>query len=281
MTGSGAAPTLALVVITRNEEANIGRCLTSVSGLAEEMVVVDSGSTDGTPAIARAAGARVFTQEFLGYGRQKQLALEKAGCDWLLFLDADEWLDEEARGAIGAALGARPPETVTGYRLRRRTFYLGGWVKHAAWLNEPKLRLVRRGAARWKPDVVHESLELTSGCCRSLPGRILHSPYRDLAHQLQKIDRYTEIIAVRDQDTPAARILFGMILEPPLVFLQSWFLQLGFLDGLRGFLGASLQAFYFFLRYAKIWQRRRARVEEAREAREAKVSKAGPDAHGR
>ncbi len=275
MTGCEAAPTLALVVITRNEESNIGRCLASVSGLAAEMVVVDSGSTDRTREIAEAAGARVFTREFLGYGRQKQLALEKAGGDWLLFLDADEWLDDEARRAVGTALQSRPPEDVTGFRLRMRTFYLGAWVEHGAWRNERKLRLVRRGAARWKEDVVHESLELTSGRSRSIPGRILHHPYRDLGHQLQKIDRYTEIISVRDQDTPAPRVLFGMILEPPLVFLHRYFLQLGFLDGLRGFLGASLQAFYFFLRYAKIRQRRRDREEQAKTSRE------GPDAHGR
>lgn len=275
MTGSGAAPTLALVVITRDEEANLGRCLASVAGLAQQVVVVDSGSTDRTREIAETAGARVFTREFLGYGRQKQFAMEKAEGDWLLFLDADEWLDDEARRAIGTALQSRPQEDVTGFRLRMRTFYLGGWVEHGAWQNERKLRLVRRGAARWKEDVVHESLELTSGRSRSIPGRILHRPYRDLGHQLQKIDRYTEIISVRDQDTPAPRVLFGMVLEPPLVFLQRYFLQLGFLDGLRGFLGASLQAFYFFLRYAKIRQRRRDREEQVKTSREE------PDAEGR
>ncbi len=256
MTTTAAPPTLALVVITRNEEANIGRCLASVSGLAQEMIVVDAGSTDRTREIAEAAGAEFFTQEFLGYGRQKQLALEKAGCDWLLFLDADEWLDEEARNAIRATLRAGPPEDVTGFRLRMRTFYLGGWAEHGAFRTDPKLRLVQRGCARWKPDVVHESLELTRGRSRPVPGRILHFPYRDLSHHLQKIDRYTEIIAVRDQETPAPRVWFGMVVEPPLVFLHKYVLQLGFLDGLRGFLGAGFMAFYFFVRYAKIWQRR-------------------------
>lgn len=256
MTGTAAPPTLALVVITLNEEANIGRCLASVSGLADQLVVVDSGSTDRTREIAEAAGAVVWTQEFLGYGRQKQLAMEKADCDWLLFLDADEWLDDEARSAIAAVLRECPQADATGFRLRMRTFYLGGWAEHGAWWTEPKLRLVRRGAARWKPDVVHESLELTSGCCRLIPGRILHFPYRDLGHHLQKIDRYTEIISVRDQDTPSPRVWFGMTAEPPLVFLHKYVLQLGFLDGRRGFLGATLMAFYFFLRYARIWQRR-------------------------
>jgi hypothetical protein len=137
-----------------------------------------------------------------------------------------------------------------------RTFDLGGWAEHGAFRTDPKLRLVRRGSARWKPDVVHESLELTRGLSRLVPGRILHFPYRDLSHHLQKIDRYTEVIAVRDRDTPAARVWFGMTLEPPLVFLHKYVLQLGFLDGLRGFFGASLMAFYFFVRYAKTWQRR-------------------------
>ncbi|MFN7986458.1 MAG: glycosyltransferase family 2 protein [Thermoanaerobaculia bacterium] len=257
--GADSTSSLALVVITRDEEANIGRCLASVSGLARQIVVVDSGSTDRTREIAEAAGAEVFTQEFLGYGRQKQLALEKAGCDWLLSLDADEWLDEEARGAIRAALEARPPEDVAGFRLRMRTFYLGGWAEHSRWLCEPKLRLVRRGSARCRPDVVHESLELTSGRSPLLRGRILHAPYRDLGHQLEKIDRYTAAIAVRDQDTPWPRVWFGMTLEPPLVFLHKYVLQLGFLDGVRGFLGASLMAFYFFVRYARIWERRNGR----------------------
>lgn len=249
--------TLALVVITLNEETTIGRCLASVSGLAHQVVVVDSGSTDRTREIAEAAGAEVITRDFAGYGRQKQFAAEQAGCDWLLFLDADEWLDDEARDAIGAALRAGPPENVTGFTLRMRTSYLGRWADHSRWLTEPKLRLVRRGSARWKPDVVHESLELTRGRSRRIPGRILHVPYRDLAHELQKIDRYTDIIAVRDRDTPAPRVWLGMTVEPPLVFLHRFVFQLGFLDGLRGLLGASLVAFYFFLRYAKIWERRR------------------------
>jgi glycosyltransferase involved in cell wall biosynthesis len=253
---SEGSPTLALVVITLNEEPDIGRCLASVSGLAQQMVVVDSGSTDRTREVAAAAGAEVFPREFLGYGQQKQFALEKASCDWLLFLDADEWLDDGARSAIKAALAARPPGDLTGFRMRMRTFYLGRWVDHCRWLTEPKLRLVRRGCARWKPDVVHEALELTNGRARSISGRILHRPYRDLADQLEKIDRYTGIIALRDRETPAPRVWFGMIVEPPAVFLHKYVLQLGFRDGLRGFLGAGLMAFYFFMRYAKIWQLR-------------------------
>lgn len=265
MTGTEATPTLALVVIALNEEANIGRCLASVSGLAHQMVVVDSGSTDHTREIAEAAGAEVCIQKFLGYGPQKQFAMDRARCDWLLFLDADEWLDDEARNAIKAILQRPPSGAVTGFRLRMSTFYLGRWIKHAGWLREWKLRLVRRGCGRWKPDVVHEALELTSGRCESLPGKILHLPYRDLSDQLRTIDRYTEIISVRDRDTPLPRVWFGMVFEPPLVFLHKYFLQLGFLDGAQGFLGASLMAFYFFLRYARIRERRNGHEDPVRQ----------------
>ena len=251
-----AAPTLALVVITLDEEANIADCLASVAGLAGQLVVVDSGSTDRTRAIAEAAGAEVFTEEFLGYGRQKQLAAGKARCDWLLFLDADERLDDEARAAVRALLDSPPPEEVTGFRLRTRTSYLGAWVAHGPWQNETKMRLVRRGAAHWKPDVVHESLELTSGSGRLLPGRILHFPYRDIGHQLRKIDRYSAIIAARDAETRAPRVWLGMVLEPPFVFFQKYVLQLGVLDGWRGYLAAALTSLDFFLRWARVRERR-------------------------
>lgn len=256
MTGTEPSPTLALVVIAFNEEAKIRRCLDSVSGLARQMVVVDSGSSDRTREIAEAAGAEVYVQNFLGYGPQKQFAMEKARCDWVLFLDADEWLDDDARNAIAATLQTTPSAAVTGFRLRMSTWYLGRWMRHARWLREWKLRLVRRGSGRWKPDVVHEAIELTSGRCEPLPGRILHDPYRDLGDHLQTIDRYTGIISIRDRDTPLPRIWFGIVFEPPLVFLHKYFLQLGFLDGVQGFLGASLMAFYFFLRYARILERR-------------------------
>ncbi len=258
MTGTKAS-TLALVVIALNEEANIGRCLGSVSWLASQIVVVDSGSSDRTREIAEAAGAEVWTQEFLGYGPQKQFAMEKASCDWLLFLDADEWLDDDAKNAIRTALEKPPNADVTGFRFRMSTFYLGRWMKHAGWLREWKLRLVRRGSARWKPDVVHESLQLTLGRFEPLPGKILHVPYRDLSDQLRKIDRYTEIISERDRDTPLPRVWFGMLFEPPLVFLQKYVLQLGFLDGAPGFIGAGHTACDLFLRYPCIWQRRMGR----------------------
>lgn len=256
MTDLAPPATLTLVVITLNEEANIGRCLESVSGLARQMVVVDSGSSDRTKEIAEAAGAEVWTREFPGYGAQKQFALGKAYGDWVLCLDADEWLDDEARRSIACVLQSPSETHITGFRLRMSTFYLGRWCRYAGWLREWKLRLVRRGSAAWTNDVVHERLDVTEGRVAPLRGRILHQPYRDLGDQFRKIGRYTDIIAVRDRDTPLLRVWFGVTLEPPLVFLQKYVLQLGFLDGAQGFIGAGTMAFYFFLRYAKIWHQR-------------------------
>jgi len=247
---------VALVVITFNEESVLGRCLESASGIASRIIVVDSGSTDRTREIAGASGADVRERVFDGYGRQKQFALELADTDWALCLDADEWLDDEAQQAIRSALAQPPPPDVTGFRLQMRTRYLGRWMRHSRWLSRSKLRLVRRGAARWKDDVVHEGLELMSGRAGNLRGRILHEPYEDLGDELRKIDRYTALIADRDRHTPLVRVLLGMTIEPPLVFVHKYLLELGILDGLRGFIASCMTALYFFVRYARIWQRK-------------------------
>jgi glycosyltransferase involved in cell wall biosynthesis len=246
---------LSVVLITLNEEANLPRCLESVKGLADEVVVVDSGSSDATAAIALEAGCRLIQREFTGYGEQKQFALEQARGDWLLCLDADEWLDNRAHDAISSLLREPPPEPVCGFRLCRQFRYLGRWLRFGPWAGERKLRLVRRGCARWSKHSVHESMYLVQGRCGDLSGRLLHEPYRDLSHQLGKIDRYTELIAERDASMSGYRVWFGMLLEPPLVFLYAYLLRLGVLDGRPGFIAAATHAFYFFLRYAKIRQR--------------------------
>lgn len=245
---------LSVVLITLNEEDNLPRCLESVEGLADEVVVVDSGSSDATQAITREAGCRLIQRQFTGYGEQKQFALEQARGEWLLCLDADEWLDPRARDGISSLLREPPPKSVCGFRLIRKFRYLGRWLRFGPWSGERKLRLVRSGCARWSNHTVHESLQLVQGRCGDLPGRLLHEPYRDLSHQLRKIDRYTDLIAERDVSTSGYRIWFGMLLEPPLVFLHAYLLRLGVLDGRPGFMAAATHAFYFFLRYAKIRQ---------------------------
>lgn len=243
-----------MVVITLNEAHNLPRCLRSVRNLADEIIVMDSGSTDATRAIARAYGAHVWKSEFLGYGRQKQLALEKARREWILCLDADEWLDREARRTLSGFLAsARPESSLTGFCMRRELSYLGRRMRFGG-TREWKLRVVRRGCGRWEDSLVHESLRLTRGVSRRIGGTLRHRPFRDLSEHLATLQHYTDLIAQRDRLAAPVRVWFGMTLEPVLVFIHKYLLQLGCLDGSRGFLMAAMTAFYFFLRYAKIWR---------------------------
>ena len=222
------------------------------------MVVVDSGSTDLRREIAQIAGAQVWTQEFRGYGRQKQFALEKADCDWLLlsWTLTSGWTTRP--GAPTTALHAHPPESVNGYRLRSAPSTWAGGLSTASGWNEAELR--RRGWGRPLETGRRSRVAGADGRpqqvdSRQDPGR----PVQDLGHHLEKIDRYTEIIAVRDQDTPSPRVWLGHGRGAAACSSTSTSCRSVSWDGLRGFLGASLMAFYFFLRYAKIWERKRGR----------------------
>jgi len=250
------AASLSVCIITLNEERNLPRCLKSVEQLATETIVVDSLSQDRTSEIAQAAGAIVHRQEFLGYEKQKQLALEKATGDWILCLDADEWLDAPLREAITEALRSSVAD-VTGYLVNRRPYYLGRWVDHGGWSPEWKLRMVRRGCGRWTGGDPHERLE-TTGATRRLPGRLLHFPHPDLAAQIATINRYSSLAVANRRPVSSFRALFGIFLEPPLVFAKEYLVLRGFLDGVRGFIAAWTSAFHAFLKYAKHWERRHA-----------------------
>ncbi len=247
---------LSVCIITRNEEDNLPRCLASVAELAAQIVVVDSLSTDRTVAIAREAGAEVTSQEFLGHVKQKQLALGLAREDWVLSLDADEWLDGELRAAVaevvsaGAGTGGTPG-TPVGYALNRRSFYLGAWIDHGGWSPEWRLRLVRRGRASWTGVDPHDRLEADGPVAR-LPGRLNHRPYRNLADHLAKVNRYTDIMVARRLERGERPSLFKLVTRPPFKFLKMYVLRAGFLDGWRGVVVAGMGCFYVFMKYAKL-----------------------------
>jgi len=255
-----STPRLSLCVITLNEEANLERCLRSANGLADEIVVVDSISTDRTRDIAAQAGARVVEQEFLGHVEQKQLALDLATGDWVLSLDADEWLDQDLRSSIEAALAEGTPEDVAGFEFNRQAFYLGRWIRHSGWFPEWKLRLVRRIRARWTGYDPHDRLEVEGRTVR-LSGRLRHYPYDGLADHLSTVNNYTDIIVSHWPQTSRFRIIFGLLAEPPLVFFQKYILQGGFRDGIRGLIISVMTAFYFFIRHAKLWERANPEVK--------------------
>jgi glycosyltransferase involved in cell wall biosynthesis len=253
---------LSVCIITLNERDNLPRCLESVAGLAAQIVVVDSGSTDGTRQIARAAGAELHERPFEGMHQQKQFALELAREEWVLSLDADEWLDGRLREEVAAVVngggggGAQATQgasaaTVAAYALNRRNEYLGAWIDHCGWSPQWRLRLARRARVRFTGHGPHDEM-VADGAVGRLTGRLCHRPYRDLADHVAKINRYTDTSA-RERHAAGERAGLGqLVLRPPARFLRMYVLRAGFLDGWRGLLVSALGGFYVFLKYAKL-----------------------------
>jgi len=236
-------------VITKNEEANLARCLASVRPVVREIVVVDSGSTDRTLEIARGFADRVIMQSWLGFGPQKQFAVDRAGESWVLSIDADEALSGPLAREIGALAFDRD-----GYELPRRSWYLGRWIAHGTWAPDPVLRLFHRDRARFTPDLVHESVEL-HGTRARLAGPLDHWPYRDLAHHHAKIDALSTLQAERMFQEGRRAGWADLALKPGWEFLRSYVLRRGFLDGTPGLVAAGMHAHSNFLKMAKLWQR--------------------------
>lgn len=252
--GAASPSSLAVCVITLNEEDRIGDCLESVR-FAGEVLVVDSGSTDRTVELARERGARVIVRDWPGYAAQKNFAMEQVRADWVLSIDADERVSPELAAEIRAWVAA-PPEGVCGCSMPRRTWYLGRWIRHGGWYPDRKLRLVRRGCGRWEGGHVHERL-VAEGSTRELRGDLLHYTYRDMADHLRSMDRFTSEAARGMAARGRRGAVLGMLGAPPLKFLKMYLLRAGFLDGLPGFVVAVLGSYYVFLKYAKLWERRR------------------------
>ncbi|HVV39819.1 MAG TPA: glycosyltransferase family 2 protein [Nitrobacter sp.] len=224
-------PTLSLIVITKNEEEAIARCLKSVK-FADEIIVVDSGSTDRTVEIARGCGAKVTsTADWPGYGPQKARALALAQSDWVLSLDADEWLEDEAAAAIRRAIAG--PSSPAAFRMSRRSRFCGQIVRHSGWSPDYVVRLFRRGQARFSDDLVHEGL-IVDGRIARLAARIEHDSITSWADAEDKIARYSEAAAQQ----MAARGVRGSALKATVrgwtAFLKAFVLRAGFLDGATG-----------------------------------------------
>ncbi|MBN1419886.1 MAG: glycosyltransferase family 2 protein [Planctomycetes bacterium] len=243
---------VSVCIITKDEERNIRECLEAVAW-ADEIVVVDSGSTDRTVEIARAFTDKVFARDWPGHVEQKNRAIDLAANDWVLCVDADERVTPALRASVEAAL--ERPEA-DGYTVPRLTHYLGRWIRHGGWYPDRKLRLFRRSRGRWGGVNPHDHVHL-DGPARPLDGDLLHFSYRDLSDHLRTIDFFTTI-AAREKDVRGVRWpVAGMLLRPPARFLRMYILRLGFLDGMPGFILAFLAGVYVFLKYAKLWERRR------------------------
>jgi len=246
---------ISVAVITRNEEGNLPRLLASIEGLAGEIVVVDSGSTDGTEALARAAGARWEVAGWEGFIAQKNRALDLCTQPWVLFLDADEALSPElAEGLCGLFAGGGPRGD--GYYVNRRTWYLGAWIWHA-WYPEWRLRLLRRGAGRWGGMDPHAALEVGGETAR-LDGDLLHYSFRDLDDHLHRTISYSRTMAASYAARGKRFRWRYLLLSPWVAFFKHLVLKQGWRDGWRGWLISIIRGMDVFAKYAFLLEKERA-----------------------
>lgn len=279
--------TLSVVIITHNEEANLGRTLESVKPLIAdgkgEIVVVDSGSTDRTVEIAKSFGAKVFVEDWKGFAAQKNSAIDKAMGNWILSLDADEemepGLSDEVRWLLAAILdwekdgfpvdddlrskelrerGTRyglDEEELNGFLIRRKNFFLGRWIKHGGFWPDSKLRFFRRGKGRFQAQAVHETIQVVGVKSSLRRGALLHHSYPTLSDYIEHMNRYStlgaEMVVARRR--PSFSII-NIVFRPLATFVYNYFFRLGFLDGREGLLLHLYHALYVSWKYAKAWE---------------------------
>ena len=248
------AQPLSVVLVVHNAEAQLPACLASVP-FADEVVVVDSGSSDGTAACAGQHGARVVQRDWMGFGLQKQFAVAQARNDWVLCLDADERVSPELERSIRAALEA-PVAPV--YRMRRRNRFLGRWLSHGEGYPDWSTRMFDRRNAAWSDDPVHEKV-LYSVTPGTLAGDLLHESAEDIANYLQKQNRYSTLAAQQLFERGHIGGAFQLVLSPFVRFTKFYILRLGFLDGLPGLVHTSIGCASSFMKYAKLIELTRTR----------------------
>lgn len=240
---------ISLVVITLNEEKNIERCLRSVPW-ASEIIVLDSYSQDNTVPLAHNLGARVYQEKWKGYGRQKASAVEKAKNDWILSLDADEALSPE----LAREIAERWPKynSMKGYLIPRKSFYLGKWIDHGGWYPDYQLRFFHRSSAQWSSQGIHEKVQVLQE--EKLKNNIFHWVFDDISDQVHTNDKYSSLQAQSLASEVKSFSIFKLISKPPIKFIENYFWKLGILDGLPGFIIAVSSSYSVFLKWAKLWE---------------------------
>lgn len=238
---------VSVAIITLNAASQLAACLDSVR-FADELVIIDSGSTDGTQALAEARGARVIQQPWLGFGPQKQFAVDAASHDWVLCLDADERVSPELRASIENALSA--PSTAA-FRFPRCNRFLGRYLKYGEGYPDWSLRLFDRRHARWSDDAVHEKV-IADSAIGQLSGDLLHDSAESLANYLTKQNRYTTLAAEMAVAAGKRSSLGRLALSPLVRFIKFYFIRQGFRDGLPGLIHIAIGCFNSFLKYAKM-----------------------------
>jgi len=249
---------ISATIITFNEQSNIKAACESVAW-ADEVVVVDSNSTDQTRELAEACGARVITNAWPGFGAQKQFAVEQAKHEWIFSLDADERVSDELRNSIQSLRSANESDLADGYEIARRTYYQQRWIRGGGWYPDRQLRLFKKSKGRWKERHIHESVMMNPGArVRKLAGDLLHYTSQDAAHHHRMIgERYAPLAALQMFEDGRRTSVLGVASAGPAAFIRSLILKGGLRDGFAGFTIASFAAHHAFLKHLMLWERQR------------------------
>jgi len=247
---------ISALIIAKNEELSIARAIRSLEGL-DEVLVLDSGSSDNTPAVVKGSGARLFPTDWPGYAEQRRRALSLARNEWCLFLDADEELDGELRSSL---LGSEPETGVSGYYIKRNNYYLGKRLEHGRWARDLQMRLFRKSEASITRLHIHEGVMVNGSTRRWEKGCIAHHTAPSLQKYLEKQNSYTTLEASQKTDEGKEFSLLKFIFSPANEFMKLYLWQGGFRDGMRGLILASLSALYKYSLWAKIHQQQISRA---------------------
>ena len=251
MTSTSGMPTVACVVITKNEEANIQNCLESAQW-ANELIVVDAESRDRTVELAHASGAKVSVRPWPGFGLQKNFGMAQASAEWILILDADERVTEELRGEIIACVSKWTPVAPVAYRVPRKNFFYGAWVRGGGVYPDYQVRLFRRGLAQYNDVAVHENL-LVDGEIGTLVEHLDHYTERRIEDHFKKFWLYTTLAAQEKAKKVRTVRWIDLAFRPLVVFVKTYVLKQGFRDGVRGLIVCVFASMYTFVKYAKLW----------------------------
>ena len=250
---------ISATIITFNEESNIKAACESLAW-ADEIVVIDSNSTDATRELAAAAGARVITNAWPGFGAQKQFAVEQAKNEWIFSLDADERVSAELKASIEKLRQQPESQLADGYEIARRTYYQRRWIRGGGWYPDRQLRLFKKSQGHWKQRHIHESVEMNAGArVERLQGDLLHYTSQDAAHHHRMIgERYAPLAARQMFEDGRRTSVLGVAAAGPAAFFRSLILKGGLRDGFAGFTIASFAAHHAFLKHLMLWEKQAA-----------------------
>ncbi len=242
---------ISFCTIILNEEKNIKALIENINEIADEIIVIDSGSTDRGLKIAKEMGVKVLYNEWIDYTSQKNFAISKASNEWVFVLDADERLSDELKKNIKIIKAKETDKD--GFLIARKSFYLGKWINHSGWYPERRIRFFKKSKGRYYGRFVHEGLAF-DGKSEILSGDILHYSYKDVNDHMERLNKYSFLGAKRKKEEGKKFSFTKLFLSPFIRFITHYIVRFGFLDGFQGFLIAVFSGYYVFLREIKLWE---------------------------